>query len=223
MTLETKLARLEAIEGMTVSIGRGPFHPTQPNHDVEEITREYFDAFPQAKEDHMYVDFMYKYSGMFLHDTACGIVVDVFGFGGESSRLEIRDAAFLAEGESNILAKGFLFYCDATFVKERKDAQEFGTPQAYISNLFGVGFGFDVTGQRQRGIYRCMQPADPEFAMVYYCAGHRASIGNLNSRYNAVTKMDEAWFNVSVAPFIDIFRVKSHSDKLDEFKTIIRR
>jgi hypothetical protein len=170
MKLETKIAQIQSILGPIVSIGRGPRHPTHPNHNLQQITDKYFGLFPQARSDTTYVEFMYQYSGLFIHEPQQGFVVDVFGFAEISSTLIKWDGNFFVEGESRPDEDGFLIFCDAAFIKEHKAAQDFGTPNLYLDNRIGTGFAFDMAGNRQKGIYRAINPDAKALDMIYFCA-----------------------------------------------------
>lgn len=116
-------------------IGHGSDHPTSPTPSLREPINRYFEQYPFLRADESYMAFVYRYCGAFAVSSEADIAIYVFAPAGYLHDPNADEAI----DEDGYFIFGYTeFWC--------------GEPR--IENGVLVGFGFDATGKRSRGIHR---------------------------------------------------------------------
>ncbi len=125
-----------------VETGHGPRHPVHPSDVHAAEIAAFLDRYPLVRRDPGYVDFLEAYAGLLLWREQDFLSLSIYGFDPDVS-------LHLTEGEGDTVTEDrFLTFADAAVPAELGTFSP-GDPQ-------GAAFGFDASGERPWGVYRCL-------------------------------------------------------------------
>ncbi|MBD2501106.1 hypothetical protein [Anabaena azotica] len=129
----------------------GPKHPIAANITLQPILEEVYKLYPFIQKDTYYTEFLECYGGLSYSQQTDLLSLDVFGISNEISTHLLYDP-----GEA-ISSDGVLTFCSIALVRDLNNPRP--------DKMQGLGFGFEATGKRIWGVYRCFD-SEPYH---YYC------------------------------------------------------
>lgn len=134
MDIDDAMATFERIPGAVV--GFGPKHPTRPNQEIAHRVAAFLDDYPALRGYPCYVEFLEKYAGARIDQQENSVLVYLFG---------LADVSFdLVADEGDVVTDGFLQFAQGVY---REDVHD-------VMTIYQYDFAFDVSGARDRGVYR---------------------------------------------------------------------
>lgn len=129
----------------------GPKHPVAANIELQPALEEVFKQYPFLQKDFDYTEFLEFYGGASYTQQKYLLSLDMFGISDE-----VSTHLLYGPGEP-ITTDGILTFCSISLAKNLENPCP--------TDIQGIGFGFDVTGERKQGVYRCFN-SNPYH---YYC------------------------------------------------------
>lgn len=162
MSTESIHLLIENIQSMDGSIvGEGPKHPTSPHPEIQQEIDTLLATYNFLKNDDSYIAFLECYSGLTIDSADGKIFIDVFGF--------LEDVSLhLLKGEGSVVDdEGYFGFCSAVV--------RIGHSGDLNKDDVGLGFAFDATGKRRKGVYRSIGEEKYE----WYCEKFQNWLENL--------------------------------------------
>lgn len=131
----------------------GPYHPEHPDTQKISDLQKVLQKFPFLQEQAAdYVNFMERYAGACFSQDWRLMTMDVFGISHEVSIPLLQDVG------DTITEDNFMTFSSLALLRSED--------QPDYTDFVAVGFGFDSSGNRKKGVYRSidLQPYE------YYCA-----------------------------------------------------
>lgn len=128
-----------------------PKHPVAANVTLQFILEEVYDQYPFLKKDADYTDFLECYGGLSYSQQKDLLSLDLFGISDE-----VSTHLLYGPGEA-ITSDGVFTFCSIALVRDLENPRP--------DMMQGLGFGFETTGERKWGVYRCFD-SEPYH---YYC------------------------------------------------------
>ena len=158
MSIHTLIQEFLKLKG--AEVGYGPDHPTSPNGALKDTVDAYFNRFPFLKQDQGYVDFMRFYAGAWVdwqpYPELNDLVIDIFGFTAVSRNISEEDRLTYTSDESILEESGFIAFSEVFFgINE--------------DSIPAQSFFFDITGDRDQGVYREVWQNGVKSEITWYC------------------------------------------------------
>jgi hypothetical protein len=137
-------------------IGKGPRHPTHPDPRIGPQIDAFFAENPMLGRDPAYVEFQYGYAGAGVFDEAEEeVYLDIVGFTDASTPIDDEGLEFSLRDE------GLFVFAMAVYYPDRETHRP-----------WQLSFAFDLTGQREAGVYRLVaSPGPVRSDWKWYCSG----------------------------------------------------
>lgn len=111
-------------------------------------------AYPRLIQDQGYVAYLRRFGGALLVRDSDGLVVSLYGFSHDIGM-------HIVDGPGDPVFDGCLVFCDLVVPRLVRAPHVLGTPR----DTMAIGFGFESTGARRKGIYRFIDGGSGE----WYC------------------------------------------------------
>ncbi|MEV6439226.1 hypothetical protein [Streptomyces anulatus] len=135
MMIDDLIERLRLLPG--AQIGCGPRHKITPQTEQATTISEFLESHTFMRQDHGYVDFLERFSGVIVDNPEEDIGIDIMGFDPR--------VANLAETEGPLVdSNGYALIAMCSYGEVRSGKLV----------TWEYDFAFDATGLRKRGIYR---------------------------------------------------------------------